>query len=39
MIFIYIVLAWILVQLQAPVWVYILFIIGILLRTIVISRD
>lgn len=39
MILIYIVLTWILVQLQAPVWVYILFIIGILLRTIVISRD
>lgn len=39
MILIYIVLTWILVQLQSPVWVYILFIIGILLRTIVISRD
>jgi hypothetical protein len=39
MIFIYIVLAWILFQLQAPVWVYILFIIGIFLRAVVNSRD
>lgn len=39
MIFLYIVLSWILVELQAPTWVYILFIIGILLRTIVTSRD
>lgn len=39
MIFIYIVLAWILVQLQAPTWVYILFIIGMFLRAVVISKD
>lgn len=39
MIFIYIVLAWILAQLQAPVWVYILFIIGIFLRAVVTGRD
>lgn len=39
MIFIYIVIAWILVQLQAPAWVYILFIIGIFLRTVVTSKD
>lgn len=39
MIFIYIVLAWILVQLHAPAWVYILFIIGVFLRTVVISKD
>lgn len=39
MIFIYIVLAWILVQLQAPTWVYILFIIGIFLRAVVNGRD
>lgn len=39
MIFIYIVLAWILVQLQAPTWVYILFIIGMFLRVVVTSKD
>lgn len=39
MIFIYIVLAWILVQLQAPTWVYILFIIGVFLRAVVNGRD
>lgn len=39
MIFIYIVLAWILTQLQAPTWVYILFIIGIFLRAVVNGRD
>lgn len=39
MIFLYIVLTWILTQLQAPTWVYILFLIGILLRTVVASRD
>lgn len=39
MIFIYIVLAWILDQLQAPTWVYILFIIGIFLRAVVTSKD
>lgn len=39
MIFIYIVLVWILVHLQAPAWVYILFIIGIFLRAVVNSRD
>lgn len=39
MIFIYIVLAWILFQLHAPVWVYILFIIGVFLRAVVTGRD
>lgn len=39
MIFIYIVLAWILFQLQAHAWVYILFIIGVFLRAVVISND
>ena len=39
MIFIYIVLAWILVQLHAPAWVYILFIIGVFLRAVVISKE
>lgn len=39
MIFIYIVLAWILFQLQAPTWVYILFIIGMFLRVVVNGRD
>lgn len=39
MIFLYIVLAWILVQLQAPTWVYILFIIGIFLRAVANGRD
>lgn len=39
MIFIYIVLAWILVQLHAPAWGYILFIIGVFLRAVVISKD
>lgn len=39
MIFIYIVLAWILVQLQAPTWVYILLIIGMFLRVTVNGRD
>nr|DAJ88273.1 MAG TPA: hypothetical protein [Bacteriophage sp.] len=39
MIFIYIVLAWILFQLQAPAWVYILFIIGVFLRAVIIGRD
>lgn len=39
MIFIYIVLAWILVQLQAPAWVYILFIIGMFLKAVVNGRD
>lgn len=39
MIFIYIVLGWILVQLQAPTWVYILFIIGVFLRAVVNGRD
>lgn len=39
MIFIYIVLAWILVQLQAPTWVYILFIVGVFLRAVVNGRD
>ena len=39
MIFICIVLAWILVQLHAPAWVYILFIIGVFLRAVVISKD
>lgn len=39
MIFIYIVLAWILVQLQAPTWVYILFIIGVFLRAVVNGRN
>lgn len=39
MIFIYIVIAWILVQLQAPTWVYILFIIGVFLRAVVNGRD
>ena len=39
MIFIYIVLAWILFQLQAPTWVYILFIIGVFSRKIATSRD
>lgn len=39
MIFIYIVLAWILFQLQAPTWVYILFIIGVFLRAVVNGRD
>lgn len=39
MIFLYIVLAWILVQLQDPVWVYILFIIGVFLRAVVTSKD
>lgn len=39
MIFIYIVLAWILVQLHAPAWVYILFIIEVFLRAVVISKD
>lgn len=39
MIFLYIVLAWILVQLQAPTWVYMLFIIGVFLREVVISKD
>lgn len=39
MIFIYIVLAWILVQLHVPAWVYILFIIGVFLRAVVISKD
>ena len=39
MIFLYIVLAWILVQLQAPAWVYILFIIGVFLRAVVNGRD
>lgn len=34
MIFIYIVLAWILVELQAPAWVYILFIIGIFSKAV-----
>lgn len=39
MIFIYTVLACILVQLQAPAWVYILFIIGVFLRAVVNGRD
>lgn len=39
MIFIYIVLAWILVQLQAPTWVYILFIIGVFLRALATGRN
>lgn len=39
MIFIYIVLAWILTQLQAPTWVYLLLIIGILLREVVNGKD
>lgn len=39
MIFIYIVLAWILTQLQAPTWVYILFLIGIFLRAVATSKD
>lgn len=39
MIFIYIVLAWILVQLQAPTWVYVLFSIGVFLRAVVNGRD
>lgn len=39
MIFIYIVIAWILVQLQAPTWVYMMFIIGIFLRAVVTSKD
>lgn len=39
MIFIYIVLALILFQLQAPAWVYILFIIGVFLRAVIIGRD
>nr|DAR52999.1 MAG TPA: hypothetical protein [Bacteriophage sp.] len=34
MIFLYVVLAWILVQLQAPAWVYILLIIGILSKEV-----
>lgn len=39
MIFIYIVLAWILVELQAPTWVYILFTIGVFIREVVTSKD
>lgn len=39
MIFIYIFIAWILVQLQAPAWVYILFIIGVFLRAVVTSKE
>lgn len=39
MIFIYIVLAWILVELQAPTWVYILFTIGVFIRAVVTSKD
>lgn len=39
MIFIYIVLAWILFQLQAPAWVDNLFIIGVFLRAVVTGRD
>lgn len=39
MIFLYIVLAWILVQLQAPTWVYMMLIIGIFLRAVVNGRD
>lgn len=39
MIFIYIVLAWILVQLQAPACVYILFIIGVFLRAVITGKD
>lgn len=39
MIFLYIVLAWILVQLQAPTWVYIMFIIGVFLRAVFTSKD
>lgn len=39
MIFLYIVLAWILVELQAPTWVYILLLIGIFLRAVVTSKD
>lgn len=39
MIFLYIVLTWILVELQAPAWVYILFIIGIITKFAVDSMD
>lgn len=39
MIFIYIVLAWILVELQDPTWVYILFTIGVFIREVVTSKD
>ena len=39
MIFIYIVLAWILFQLQDPALVYILIIIGVFLRAVVTGRD
>lgn len=39
MIFLYIVLAWMLVELQAPAWVYILFIIGVMTKFAVDSMD
>lgn len=40
MIFLYMVMIWMMVKLQAPVWIYILFMIGIVTRTIAVnSKD
>lgn len=39
MIFLYIVMAWMMVELQAPTWVYILFIIGVFLRAVATGRN
>lgn len=39
MIFLYIVMMWMMVQLQAPTWIYVLFIIGVMVRTILFSKD